>query len=273
MTTFVAWVGVDSRGAASINFAADSRISWARTGQTHWDMARKTFSSNSSPDIFGYVNDVVFPSMVLGQIVNAIDSGGLFGANDSCKSRFSKVVQHVKASHEVYPSKLRESFSIFHAAREGTGLLAKFKLNTITWNKEQSRWIIESPAIPTVSSEIKVDGSGASVVEKWSQRWRASSQGGTSRAVFSSFCNAIYSGEDSMTSGSPQLVCLYRKGSGKTIGFVSNEKKFITGLEVLSSSETLSKEFEWRNRYFERCDSSGKVITGAQKHHIPKGLT
>jgi len=273
MTTFVAWVGVDSRGTASINFATDSRISWGPSGETHWDMARKTFSSNSSPDIFGYVNDVIFPSMVLGQIVNAIDNGGLFGVNDSCETRFIKVAEHIKNSHELYPPGFRESFCIFHGAREGAGLQAEFKLNTIAWNKKQSTWSVDSLSIPIVSSAIKIDGSGARVVGKWSERWKATSQGGTSRAVFSSFCNAIYSGEDKLSSGAPQLVSLYRKGFGKTIGFIENRKKFISGIEIINSSETSDEEIEWRNRYFERCDALGDLINGAQKHHVPKGLS
>jgi hypothetical protein len=273
MTTFVAWVGVDSRVASSINFATDSRISWGVSGKTHWDMARKTFSSSSSPDIFGYVNDVMFPSMILGQIVNAIDSGGIFGKDDTCGVRFDKVVNHIKNSHELYPSKMRESFCIFHGSREGTGLASVFGLNTIAWDKKTSKWTIDQLTIPEVSSAITIDGSGKSIVSKWSERWSSSSQGGTSRAVFSSFCNAVHSGEDRLTNGAPQIVSLYRKDSGKTIGFVGAGKRFISGIEVLSSADMLDEKVEWRNRYFERCDISGGLISGAQKHHVPKGLT
>ena len=72
MTSFIAWVGVDSRGPASINFASDSRITWDEFGKVGWNNARKTFACNSFPDIFGYVNDVTFPSIVIGQIVEYV---------------------------------------------------------------------------------------------------------------------------------------------------------------------------------------------------------
>lgn len=272
MTTFVAWVGVDSRGAASLNFATDSRISWGKSGKTHWDMARKTFSSSTSPDIFGYVNDVMFPSMILGQIINAIDNGGLFRGNDTCEARFEKVVRHIKSSYNVYPSQQRESFCIFHGSRQGAGLSSEFEINTIAWDKLTSKWTVARISIPEISSAITVDGSGKSAVSKWSERWNSSSQGGTSRAVFSSFCNAVFSGEDKFTNGAPQLVSLYRKDSGKTIGFFGGGKRFISGMEVLSYGNITDEKVEWRNMFFERCDISGNLIKGAQRHHVPKGL-
>ena len=272
MTTFVAWVGVDSRGAASLNFAADSRISWGSTGKPHWDMGRKTFASIFSPDIFGYVNDVMFPSMIIGQIINVIDSGGLFKLNDSCETRFNKVVKHIKNSHNLYPSEYRNSFCIFHGSRQGTGLTSNFEVNTIAWDKETGRWTLNSISIPEFSSAIIVDGSGTNSVHKWSKRWNSSSQGRTSRAVFSSFCSAITSCEDKFTNGMPQLVSLYRKDFGKTIGFVNEGKKYISGMEVLSSTDTISENIEWRNKYFERYDGSGDTVIGAKKHYVPKGL-
>lgn len=273
MTTFVAWVGVDSRGAASVNFASDSRITWSGPKGTHWDLARKTFSSSKSADIFGYVNDVMFPSMMLGQLINAIDSGGLFSDNLSSYERFEILVEHIKYSHSCYPLCMRESFCIFHGSREGEGMSSAFSLNTIAWDKSNSLWNISQVGIPTASSAIIIDGSGSSVARKWSKRWNASNQGGTSRAVFSSFCNAVYSGEDKLTYGAPQLVSLYRKGSGKTIGFVHGKRKYISGLEVLSlEGVSEGNEVEWRNKYFERCEMSGDRIDGAQEHYVPKGL-
>lgn len=272
MTTFVAWVGVDQRGVASINFATDSRISWSGSG-CYWDVARKTFSCATSPDIFGYLNDVMFPSIVLGQIVSAIDCGVLFGKNEeSCDIRFNVVVDQIKRSHESYPSKKRESFCIFHGARESEGLSSTFKLNVLEWDKNTKKWNVECLLMPDASSAIVVDGSGKNVMNKWSERWSSSSQGGTSRAVFSSFCNAVYSSEDSCTYGAPQIVSLWRQGFGKTIGFVDAGKKFVAGMEIANAHEMRNKEMEWRNRYFERCDAHGELLKGAQKHHVPKGL-
>ena len=188
MTTFIAWVGADSRGTASINFSTDSRISWGKNGNTHWDMAQKTFSSIFSTDIFAYVNDVMFPSMILGQIINAIDNGVLFDSDERLETRFDKVEEYIKNSHKLFPQQQRQSFCIFHAARFGTGLKSEFAINTISWSKSTANWKITRLTIPTTSTIIAIDGTGKSVVSKWSARWNASSQGGTSRAVFSSFC-------------------------------------------------------------------------------------
>lgn len=273
MTTFVAWVGVDSRGPSSINIATDSRISWGKTGGYHWDMACKTFSSSVSPDIFGYVNDVMFPSMVLGQIVKAIDVGVLFKNKLEFAERFKIVEDHVKASHKMYPEQFRESFCIFHGGRDGELMDSKFYLNTIAWTKQNSEWRIEQVPIPEKSSMITLDGSGGNAVKKWAERWESSSQGGTSRAVFSSFCNAVYSGEDKFSSGAPQIVSLTRKGAGKTFGYVDKKRAFLSGVEIIKhNSDPNEKNIDWVNRYFERCSFSGERLPKAQKHHVPKGL-
>lgn len=273
MTTFVAWVGVDSRGPSSIHIAADSRISWGKTGADHWDMACKTFSSNVSPDIFGYVNDVMFPSMVLGQIVNAINVGLLFRKELEFAERAKIIENHIKNSHNIYPEQFRESFCIFHGGRDGELMNSRFYLNAISWTKKNSEWKIEQVQIPDTSSVITLNGSGGNTVEKWFKRWGSSSQGGTSRAVFSSFCNAVYSGEDKFSSGAPQIVSLFRKGPGKTFGYVDKNRAFLSGIEVMMHNGTpIESNIDWVNRYFELCSISGERLAKAQKHHVPKGL-
>jgi hypothetical protein len=47
MTTLISWVGVDNRGAASLYFASDSRISWP--GAEIWDHGRKLFACRRYP--------------------------------------------------------------------------------------------------------------------------------------------------------------------------------------------------------------------------------
>lgn len=272
MTTFVAWIGVDSRGISSMNFASDSRISWKTIGTPHWDMARKTFACRHTPDIFGYINDVLFPSIILAQLTNAIDNG-LFNVNESFDHRFELVCKHIKNSHTLYPDTFKESFTIFHGGREGSEMNSEFKLSTLSWKKSSGEWAIEKLEMPNISSEISVNGSGKKVAEKWSERWNSSSQGNTSRAVFSSFCNALFSGEDTYSSAPPQIVALYRKGNALTIGFADNRRAYISGMEILDTAE-LSKDthFQWRNRYFERCDASGQLLANAQRHHVPRGF-
>jgi hypothetical protein len=275
MTTLVAWVGVDSRGPASINFSTDSRISWGKTGIKKWDLGRKTFSCNLSSDIFGYVNDVLFPSVILSQIVCLIDSGCLFTNCSTSDDRFNIVFSHIKHAFSEYSASMKEPFSIFHASRDNDGMRSVFQLNLITATKiSGTRWDIKSTKIPvpTVSSALTFDGSGGVVAKKWASRWDSSSQGKTSRAVFSGFCDAVFSEEDKLSFGAPQIVSLYRIKSGQTIGFVHKGKSFYSGAEILPSAQGDLSSVEWRNRLFERCDYSGNLLNDAKKHHVPKGL-
>lgn len=272
MTSFVAWVGVDSRGPSSINFASDSRISWDKSGQISWDSARKTFSCKNYPDIFGYVNDVTFPSIVIGQIVTAIDSGCLY-KNETCsKDRINIVKSHIKHAFENYSRSNRNSFSIFHASRENEKMHSIFHLHVISWISETNTWDDQEIEIPLASSVLRLDGSGTQNIAKWTERWNSSSQGHTSRSVFSAFCDSVYSGEDKLTSGPPQIVSVYRKWPGRTIGFVNNGRKYFAGTEILDDSQGALENIEWRNRNFERCQSTGELVNMAQKHHVPKGL-
>lgn len=68
MTALVAWVGADSRGPASLNIAADSRITWRPENSSahHWDQGKKVFASSSVPLVIGFVGDVLFPASSIG---------------------------------------------------------------------------------------------------------------------------------------------------------------------------------------------------------------
>lgn len=275
MTTLVAWVGADQRGPASLNIVTDSRISKGITAVQKWDYGRKTFACNTTADIFGYVNDVLFPSIILGQIVNMIDSGCLFNCDTPANERFNIVFEHIKHSFKMYSKAMKNSFSIIHATRENEKMASIFRLNVITAYKPQNAdWVIKQKEIlvPDNSSSLILEGSGGTIAKKWSERWHSSSQGNTSRAVFSGFCDAVFSGEDKFTFGSPQIVSLYRIGSGKTVGFVNESKAYCSGAQVLLSAKGHCTNFEWRNRLFERCDKEGNLLKGAQRHFVPNGL-
>ena len=275
MTTFIAWVGADSRGPASINFSTDSRISRGVTGVQKWDLGKKTFACNFSADIFGYVNDVLFPSTILSQMVSLIDSGCLFTNFTPSNERFDIVFSHIKHAFDEYSSAMKVPFTIFHASRENDEMASIFKLNVITAEKlNGSLWDVKATKItvPSISSVLTFDGSGGRVAKKWTERWDSSSQGGTSRAAFSGFCDAVFSGEDKLSFGAPQIVSLYRIKSGNTIGFVNEGKTFYAGTELLPLAKGNLSNIDWRNRLFERCNYKGELLKGAQKHHAPKGL-
>jgi hypothetical protein len=79
MTTLVAWLGVDSRGPASLYLASDSRITWG--GSASWDRGRKLFACRQKPYLFGYCGEAFFPSQLLGQVTERIDAN-LLSASD-----------------------------------------------------------------------------------------------------------------------------------------------------------------------------------------------
>ena len=85
MTLLASWVGVDTHGPASAYIVCDSRITWNRT--TLFDYGKKVFASKIYPEIFGYAGDVLFPSIVLSQILEMIDSNLLFEYSMSCSQK------------------------------------------------------------------------------------------------------------------------------------------------------------------------------------------
>jgi hypothetical protein len=267
MTSLVAWAGVDSHGPASVYVATDSRISWG--AGTTWDFGRKVFASRSRPELFGYVGDVLFPSLVLGQIS---DTPGPSRLSDDRfgQQRFERISGSLKATFDTLPSREKRAFRIAYAARYGEGMNAKFKFFSLGWN-DPSGWHSETSEIPRVSDSLAIWGSGAKTVELWKDRWSRSSQGGTSRAIFASFCDAVASGQDSLSGGAPQLVALYRIGPARSIGIVHGGQPFIYGLAA-DSVDHSRDSVEWRNHLFERCEPSGDRLAAAQLHHSPKGL-
>jgi hypothetical protein len=271
MTSFVAWIGVDQRGPASIYFASDSRISWEKTqlwDKGRWDSGRKVFATRTQPDLLGYVGDVLFPSLVLGQIVEAIDAGLLYHPDASPMIKFDSIRMAIEQSFSGLPTDQRRPMSIVFATREHTNMESVFHLWVLTWN---NGWHVESVQIPKVSSAIKILGSGAPVIGLWGGRWDSSSQGRTSRAVFAALCDAIMSGHDPLSGGAPQLVGVFRISAARSFGVSWHGQSFYHGLAVDIKVAAI-QEIEWRNGLFERTDAMGATLPDAQHHHKPRGL-
>ena len=76
MTLLASWLAVDSRAPSAVYIMSDSRISW--DNRAFFDYGKKVFGCKNYPDIFGYCGDVLFPSIVLNQIVDIADHGLLF---------------------------------------------------------------------------------------------------------------------------------------------------------------------------------------------------
>ncbi|WP_437586963.1 hypothetical protein [Sorangium sp. So ce1000] len=272
MTSLVAWVGVDHRKPASLNIASDSRISWkdAAVDLGHWNFGRKLFASRTTPDIFGYVGKIEFPVTALGQIVSGLESGLIPAHLDDASKKAVLIQQKLESAFFKLPKSQQKDALILHGAREGTRMRCEFRLWTIALSHTGIQ--VTSIHIPSTSSVLVIEGSGSKPIETWHTRWEASSQRGTSRAVFSAFCDALAEGRDSASGGAPQLVGIYRIGHGRTFGIIHEGRFWYNGVEFDQPSAAAASEIEWRNRLFERCDSTGKRLENAQAHHAPKGL-
>jgi len=269
MTSLVAWLGVDSRGPSSMYVASDSRVSWGKSWK--WDYARKVFASQKHPILMGYVGDVLFPSQILGQITDFIDSGLIRVDGVAPDIQMDRVTQIIKQSFGAYPEAAKRNFEVVYCTRENAGMASAFYLFTFGW-KSLTGWYHGQPEIPSKSGIICLKGTGDKPVKKWHERWNhIESEKETSRAVFSAFCDALQSDEDRFSGGAPQLAGLYRIGAGQDIGTIYNGMQHLYGLPTFASMSL--NAIQWRNSVFERCDGQTMTKLGdAQKHKRPKGL-
>ncbi|MFE9562396.1 hypothetical protein ACFYM0_14965 [Streptomyces sp. NPDC006487] len=259
MTSLAAWVGVDQRGPASVYVATDSRVSWANSSH-HWDGVRKTFSSTNSPDVFGYVGDVLFPALVLPTVAEILshESTAPRGILSS-QSLFRAIVEH---AWSALPIPERRDVQLVHATREGEGVSCEFGFQVLKYSAADEAWASEHPPMPDCSSGLVLLGSGKGSLNEAAAEWKRSDAGGTSRAEFGAFCEALGGGADPRSGGAPQIVGLYRKGPGRLFGTSWAGSAHVSGLPL---PEGLSiADVEWRNHLFERTDSNGQRVAGAQ---------
>lgn len=267
MTSFVSWAGVDTHGTASLYFATDSRISWG--GSQQWDHGRKVFAARTTPDLFAFVGDVLYPTLLLDQVLSQVDSGLFFESNDAPLMRWTRVEAAVRRPFKDYPLPLI-GFTILYATRQGSGTSAEFHVWSLT-HDAKGKWYSGAVPLPDHSGVLQVLGTGAPGIQRWHGYWTQSSQGGTSRAVFSAFCDALAHGDDPGSGGPPQLVGLYRSFEARIFGVVFQGAPTFLGLPV-EISDTKGAGLEWRNALFERVGADGQRLADAQPQHAPRGL-
>jgi hypothetical protein len=261
MTSIAIWAGVDQRWPSSLNIVADSRLSWAN-GPV-WDYGLKTFASTRTPDIFGYCGDVVYASILLSQFVSALELGM---SNTTGETRFDSLVKLAKTTWPSYPkNSSTNEFALVHGMRDGEGMRCSFVVNVLRWSPRNG-WSEETIPAPLKSSQLLLNlGSGRKSVAKAASEWEKSTAGGTSRAVYSSFVQALQLGQDPASGGSPQLVTLQRKGNGRMNGIIYRGHRYIGGMPV--SEESFDGDLYWYNEYLEPCDGTTMVrLVGAQIH-------
>jgi len=275
MTSFVAWAGVDERSIASVYFASDSRLTGplkydSATGKIlgtwHWDYGRKLYVSRRYPDIWGYVGDVLFPSQVLGVMVDLIDSGAIYELDDSPKIKLEKMIGFFDRASQGYP--FMKEVKIIYCSRfdidNRSSIRSEFCVFVLT--KRDNTWDVKPLDIPKKSGEILIEGSGRDDIKIALGKWGETPHKGTSRSIFSAFCDGLEKTTDPNSGGAPQLVGLHRRGMGKYFGVVYQQQSFFLGLPFKHPQN--SDQIEWFNDLFEI--SSGKTkkrLPTAKKHN------
>jgi hypothetical protein len=194
VTTLVAFVAVDGHGPSAFYLASDSRITW---GAPHrrWDAGRKLFASVRHPHAFGYSGDVVFPSLVLTQLVELIDTESVFADADTPEEEHSKIATAIQNSFHLRQNTPDESFSILHVSRQGSDEQSAFTLWQLSFDKGTRMWTDQRCEVSAErSSLVLAIGTGTASIRKHERSWRSSAQGGTSRAIYAAFVDSLKAG-------------------------------------------------------------------------------
>ena len=256
MTLIVSWIAVDTHGPASIYILGDSRVTW--TDGSQFDYARKVFGCKNHPDVFGYCGDVLFPSIVLNQIVDTADAGMLFEEGWNCEEKFQAIYAKIKQAFDAYPSQVKfitaDSLEIIHASREKD---MNFFCKSMKWFKSTGKWSERTVEFDESSKKPFVIGSGK---DEFKDRYLHYNAGDTkvSRSVFHCFNESLQKMTDKSCGGAPQLVGLYRKFNSQPFGIIYEKKRYLHGLDVDSMANYNS--IQWRNELFEVCDGETMAI-------------
>ncbi|MBS9526013.1 hypothetical protein KI659_18480 [Litoribacter alkaliphilus] len=264
MTLIVSWIGVDDKEdgkeIASIYISSDSRYTWGNSGK--YDYGIKVFGATKHPEIFGFCGDVLFPSIILGQIIPQIDNGILLDNSNNTETKSSKIFSYIKTSLDSYPKNfIGESFTILH----GTRFEKTFKLFKIVYGADK-QLRKEEVLLGNISTKVFSGGSGAKEFDANWQKWKSEKHNDhrTSRAVYHCLYKTLKEIKDPQTGGLPQVVGLYRNKNSRLFGIVEDEKKYIFGKE--SSEDINSSSIEWRNGNFERMNPGTlKIFEDAQR--------
>lgn len=272
MTTLIAWISFDQRRFSALNVASDSRITWGSSGK-RWDAGRKIFASSVTPDIWAYCGDVVFPAIILSQIMSAADAGCLFDHDSTALERNGIVFDILQSS---FSDKIpKTGFTILHASRDGEKKQAEPKLWRISFDPSRAeKWQNEIVKMDSVNAGsfawvVEIKGSGDTATKHEIKRWETSDIGGTSRSIYSAFCESIRSSGDPLSGGAPQIASIYPEGPAKIVGTVFNDSLHLFGLPIKPISK--AKEINWFDSLFQRIDpTTMKNLEGAARHAKPK---
>lgn len=264
MTTLISWISVDSRGPSAIYVVTDSRITWGSQAR-RWDSGRKVFAAPTA-DVFGYCGDVLFPSLVLGQVVDLVTRGLLWTEDTDPTDRHAVLVEYLRTAFARRHNAPDQAFTVVHAARRGSGIGSDFLVWRTDYMPGAHGWRdMQLDTEAKGHSHVVVTlGSGSAPLKQEIENWRVSPQGGTARSLFSAFCDALQTGADPLTGGVPQIVSVDRKSKGKVLGFIADGQRYLHGLPIDYSPA--QESIEWVDRLFNRMSPATlERLSGAQR--------
>jgi len=253
-------MGKDSRKISSVYIASDSRLSWGSTKK--YDYGRKVFAFQNSPDILGYCGDVLYPTIILTQIMEMDKDGILFPYQSTNRERVDILFREITHRFDTYPTQvaMKNSLEIIHISRQSE---IDFICFVYKWTKSKG-WTKAEQQIPETSDKVIILGSGKDEFFNRYLEYYRGNNGKTSRALFQCLCHTLLKMHDPQCGGSPQLVGLYNRYNGKNFGVIYDNKSYFLGREIVI--ENSLNKIEWRNEFFERCDGSlKKILGGAQR--------
>jgi hypothetical protein len=261
MTTVVVWQSARGDGVTAIYVASDSRFTWAGATMAKWDHGRKLYLAKASADMFAYVGDVLFPSIVLGQLTEAMDCGGAFPEGATSDERHAFVLSSIERSHNTMPCVPGEPVTILHASKDEQS--GRFRLWEILEDRDNKVWRsseIELPTDDRKSGLIGVYGSGSKSFRTAYKKATTGNQGPYSRTIFQTLWDCAEKGGDPMTGGPVQCAVITRNGDTKPVGVFDGTKRYVFGLETRKDLRT--NGIEWRDRNFNFVDDqSGQPQT------------
>lgn len=258
MTLLLSWIAKDSRKPSSVYIMTDSRISWdikdgSRNPQRstiNWDYGRKIFVFKNFPDIIGYCGDVLFPTQVISQAVDILDSGQFYNKGFDFEDRALIIQDFIKKQLDKYPNTIKLGFTILIAGRKTKNYI--FKRFILSWkNNDWKGKYVDEDSDAIFDGSI-ILGSGREYFKKfYSSKYRVSDLHNFSRGAATSFSDALAQKHlEARCGGAPQIVAVYNGGMPKIIGNIFRSKRYILGCEVATSNNINS--FEWRDETFQR---------------------
>jgi hypothetical protein len=146
-----------------------------------------------------------------------------------------------------------------------------FRAWDIFFDMNQRSCTSRETAVPATTGLVGSYGSGKESAERRLREWQQSDSAGRSRAILSSFCDSINSGNDPLSGGPPQVVALYTQGPPVQIGMLLDGRRYINGLEVNIGPHL--RKIEWRDSLGQIVDPiTGNLLPGARRFACPAAL-